>query len=217
MERLERRINERFPESGLGRLCCEVLNIGKKANDRLAWISRPHIPVRIVAGLIICGTLAGLIKVVSMLRYGDEILNFAVFLQGLDALLGSLFFLTAASASLVTIEIRIKRKRALQALQELRTIAHIIDMHQLTKDPELLLLPGTSTPSSPLREMTAFELSRYFDYCAEMLSLISKVATLYIQEFKDPVAEATVEQIEDLTTGLTQKIWQKTMILNMRR
>ena len=47
-----------------------------------------------------------------------------------------------------------------------------------------------------------------------MLSLIGKVAALYAQRFNDPVALSAVDEIEDLTTGLSRKIWQKIMIIN---
>jgi hypothetical protein len=50
---------------------------------------------------------------------------------------------------LLTVESRVKRRTALRALHELRSIAHVIDMHQLTKDPEQLLSPAMSTASSP--------------------------------------------------------------------
>jgi hypothetical protein len=46
-----------------------------------------------------------------------------------------------------------------------------------------------------------------------MLSLIGKIAALYIQHFNDPVVISTVNEIEELTTGLSRKIWQKIMIL----
>jgi hypothetical protein len=35
-----------------------------------------------------------------------------------------------------------------------------------------------------------------------------------VQEFNDEVALASVNEIESLTTGLSQKIWQKIMILD---
>ncbi len=95
----------------------------------------------------------------------------------------------------------------------MRALAHIIDMHQLTNDPHVITNPGRSTKSSPKRAMTDFELSRYLDYCSEMLSLIGKVAALYVQRFDEPVALSAVDQIEDLTTGLSRKIWQKIMII----
>ena len=62
--------------------------------------------------------------------------------------------------------------------------------------------------------MTPFELSRYLDYCTELLSLTGKVASLYVQDFQDPVALDAVNDIENLTTGLSRKIWQKIMILD---
>ena len=47
--------------------------------------------------------------------------------------------------------------------------------------------------------------------------LIGKVAALYVQRFDDPVALSAVDQIEDLTTGLSRKIWQKIMIIDRDR
>jgi hypothetical protein len=96
----------------------------------------------------------------------------------------------------------------------LRSLAHIVDMHQLTKDPERVTGPPANTESSPKRALTPFELTRYLDYCSEMLALISKAAALHVQAFDDPPTLDAVEQIEDLTAGLSRKIWQKIMILD---
>ncbi len=92
-----------------------------------------------------------------------------------------------------------------------RSLAHVIDMHQLTKDPTLVL--GPRTASSPAREMNRFQLARYLDYCAEMLALTAKLAALYAGESDDPVIVAAVNDIETLTSDLGRKIWQKIMIL----
>jgi hypothetical protein len=51
----------------------------------------------------------------------------------------------------MTIETRVKRRRALRAIHELRSIAHVIDMHQLTKDPEWVLARGKETGLVPTR------------------------------------------------------------------
>jgi len=121
-----------------------------------------------------------------------------------------------ASLALVFVwswEVRIKRGRTLKALHELRSLAHIIDMHQLTKDPEWVVTPGEASTLLPERGMTRFELSRYLDYCSEMLSITGKIAALYIQDFDDDVALAAVNEVENLTTGLSRKIWQKLMIV----
>ena len=109
-----------------------------------------------------------------------------------------------------------KRKRALTAIHRLRSIAHIIDMHQLTKDPERMLHTDgiNDTASSPKRSYTSFELGRYLDYCTEMLSLTGKVAAMYVESFPDAQAVGAVNELESLTTGLSRKIWQKIMVLN---
>ena len=93
-------------------------------------------------------------------------------------------------------------------------MAHIVDMHQLTKDPDRYLLKATFTESSPKRTMTLFELGRYLDYSCESLSLISKVAAIYVQGFDDDAVLQAVDEIETLTVGLSAKISQKIVILN---
>jgi hypothetical protein len=108
----------------------------------------------------------------------------------------------------------VKRRRVLRALHELRSLAHIIDMHQLTKDPERLNTAWIETDVSPKREMDGFELARYLNYCAEMLALCSKIAALYVQGFNDGPSVAAVNEIEDLTTSLSEKVWQKIGIVD---
>src|SRR3989454_10962326 len=93
-------------------------------------------------------------------------------------------------------------------------ISHIVDMHQLTKDPDQLLGGSGTATTSPQRTMTRFALSRYLDYCSELLSLTSKVAALYVQDSQDPVLLDAVNDVETLTTGLSRKIWQKIMIID---
>jgi hypothetical protein len=90
----------------------------------------------------------------------------------------------------------------------------VIDMHQLTKDPEQLLSPGRGTSSSPKRTLDRFELGRYLDYCTEMLALISKVAALYVQDIDDPQVLNAVNDIQGLTTGLSANIWQKIVLVD---
>ena len=120
----------------------------------------------------------------------------------------------AALFFLISLETRLKRNRSLRDLHVFRSIAHVIDMHQLTKDPSSALASDHVTASSPQRTMTPFELTRYLDYCSEMLSLTSKLAAVYAQNLPDPVVIDAVYDIESLTTNLSQKIWQKITILD---
>jgi hypothetical protein len=140
---------------------------------------------------------------------------FGVF-QGIDAAMNITVLVGAALFFAISIEDRIKRRRSLRDLHVFRTLAHVIDMHQLTKDPSIVLQAGPPTEASPKRAMNRFELTRYLDYCSEMLSLTSKLAALYAQNLPDPVVIDAVNDIEELTSNLSRKIWQKITILDAR-
>ena len=206
------RIDERFPESGLSKVCRELLTIAQESQARSAWIAKPQRLLRIITWLVLIILAAGLAIILRHLAWPSGGFELVGLVQGLEAALNITILLGAAALFLATIEVRIKRRRALKAIHELRALAHVIDMHQLTKDPERLRAPATA--SSPKRTLSTSQLIRYLDYCSEMLSLIGKLAALYVQKFDDPVALAAVNEVEELTTGLSGKIWQKIMILN---
>ncbi len=210
---LHKRISERFEFSGLAKLCEELILISDKAKERAYWMSRPLFGLRFAVAIVACGILGVTFYSVFALKMPDRALQLPDFMQMLDAGSNDLLVLFAVVFSLLTLETRIKRKRALDALHELRSIAHIIDMHQLTKDPQRLIYAGPRTSSSPEANLDAFSLSRYLDYCSEMLSLTGKVAALYAERLNDSVVLSAVNEIETLTTGLARKIWQKLMIL----
>jgi hypothetical protein len=214
VETLCRRIDERFPDAGLARVCRELLTVARESQKRSAWIAKPQKSLRVIIGVLILMIIAGLVLILAHAPLPGKGFDFVTLVQVSEAGMNVCILLGAAILFLITVEARIKRGRALKAIHELRALAHVVDMHQLTKDPERLLAKAVATPSSPKQHLTATELMRYLDYCSEMLSLIGKLAALYVQKFDDPVALAAVNDVEDLTTGLSRKIWQKIMILN---
>jgi hypothetical protein len=211
---LAARVGERFPGSGLSKVAAEVATLARQAQERCAEIRRPHRSLRVLIGILLLSGVAALSVVVANVQWTGEAWQVQNFLGGVNDLLGSIVFFGAAIVFLVTLETRWKREKAVAAVGELRAVAHIIDMHQLTKDPEPILRTGPPTAHSPKRTMTPFELSRYFDYCSELLALLSKVATLYVQAFPDAGALDAVDDLEDLCAGLSRKIWQKIMVLD---
>ncbi len=211
--RLERRIAERFPDSGLGRISQEVVNVASEAVVTAEHLSRPYTALRVIFGLFALCIVASLIATITLLRVNQDIFELEHFIQSLEASIASVVFVGAAIAFLMSIEIRWKRERALAAMRELRNMAHIIDMHQLTKDPESTVRGGPSTPSSPKRTLDRFQLGRYLDYCTELLSLISKIGAIYVRDFNDSVVLEAANQLSDLANGLSRNIWQKIMIL----
>lgn len=213
--RLERRVVERFPDSGLARVGRELVAVVEQAGQNQGWLRRPIWPVRVgvvsAVALLVGVAVATLLVLIQL----PATAGLTDMLQAIDAAVNDVVFLGIAIYFLASLETRLKRKRALVALHELRSMAHIIDMHQLTKDPERVTRgDAVDTASSPSRTLTMFELSRYLDYCSEMLSLLSKSAALYVQSFGDPITLAAVNEVEDLTSGLSRKIWQKIMIID---
>ena len=214
LEMLEKRIAERFPDSGLRKVCMEVLETVYKSNSNIAWISRPNIPIRVASILFIVIGLAGLGYSLTLLDLNISDTTLPTVVTASEALFNDIILIGAAIFFLFTFETRLKRKRALDALNELRVIVHIIDMHQLTKDPNLVEGIQHTTTSSPKRTLSKFELQRYLDYCSEATAIISKVAALYAQSLNDDIVISAVNEIEVLCTGLSRKIWQKLMILH---
>jgi hypothetical protein len=213
-ETLRRRIEERFPQSGLSRIALELTEVAKSADEVSHWLSRPIVWVRVSVGLAVA-VLAFLVIVALRGVHMDlNGIGFAETAQVVEAVVNDLVFVAIAIYFLVGIEWRIKRARALRELHVLRSMAHVIDMHQLTKDPERMLQGAVDTASSPKRDMTPFQLTRYLDYSSELLALLSKVAAIYVQRFNDSETLRAAGDIEDLTVGLSRNIWQKIMILD---
>lgn len=213
---LQQRIEESFPESGLWRVTAELGRRAEEAAPAAHWLNRPMWLLRIGAALGIAGIVGVTLGLTNLaLRIPLRIEGIGELIQASEAAANELILLSLAIFFLISLETRVKRSRALAALHQLRSIVHIVDMHQLTKDPQQLLAPSFRTQHPPKRTYTRFELARYLDYCSDLLSLASKLAALHVQYFNDPVVLSAVNDIETLAAGLSNKIWQKIMILDV--
>jgi hypothetical protein len=213
--RLGARIAERFPDSGLYKVSEELLAVAKAGAARAEELGKPNWALRTgIAVLAVAGVSAQIWAARSLhVRMTD----LAGLVQGLEAAVNLLLLFGAAAWFVISLEARFKRNKALAALHELRSLAHVVDMHQLTKDPTALLSSGAPTASSPQRSMNEFQLTRYLEYCAEMLALMGKIAALYAQRTGDGVVVDAVNDIENLCANLGRKIWQKIMIIGQLR
>lgn len=222
IELLHQRIAERFPDSGLNNVCNQLLVVAQNMQARADWIGKPVNWLRFLTWaicLIIVGVAIAPLVFLAFSENGFELHDenwFTEVLQFMETATNNVVLIGAAIFFLLTAETRYKRQRALKALHELRSIAHVIDMHQLTKDPHRITGKKVfrSTEGSPKLEMTQFLLRRYLDYCSEMLSLTGKIAAVYAQEFDDQGAITGASELETLTTGLSRKIWQKIAMLH---
>lgn len=217
LDRLIQRIEERFPQAGLAKVAREFRALAHECVSEAEAIARPNWIVRVGTGLLI--VMIVFAAVVLGIRIWETSSPGAVgtfwdVVQAIEAAVNDVVFLAIAIFFIVTIETRLKRRRALRHLHQLRSIAHVVDMHQLTKDPERVAGRSPSTPSSPVRSMTPAELARYLDYCSEILSLASKIAALFVQHFDDPVVLAAVTEVENLATDMSRNVWQKISLLD---
>ncbi len=190
IDRLCLRIHGRFPQSSLLQVCRDLHEICLNAQTDITAISKPNWLLRggvlafIVAVVVTMGF--AFVSGLSALQIGTSGSNVFDFIQAVEAGLNGIFLVGAALLVLISLENRMKRHRVIQAINRLR---------------------------GPERQLSQFQLSRYLDYCAEMLSLVGKVGFLYVQNYHDPEATNAVNDLENLTTGLARKIWQKIMLL----
>jgi hypothetical protein len=210
---ISRRITERFPDSGLSDVSVGLCALADASALRAERLRRPNLRIRIGVTATVLVIVAIAASASLSVRVPGGAMTLSDLAQGLEAAVNDVIFLGLAIFFLLSLESRSKRRLALAGLNDLRSLAHVIDMHQLTKDPEIESRLATEPDAA--RTMTRVELARYLDYCSELLSITSKLAALHLQAFSDPVVLDSVNGIQALTVGLSGKIWQKIMILDL--
>lgn len=65
IETLSRRIAERFPGSGLDKVCQELLRVAEESQRRSAWIAKPQKTLRIITGVLVGGAYCRLVSCVG--------------------------------------------------------------------------------------------------------------------------------------------------------
>lgn len=142
IERLGERIEAHFPARNLADVCRELRKLAEICARDAHRIARPNWGLRVlsVAGFI--GVVAGLV-VISIVMFGGDItrpfgtasseLEPFTIADGLDHTFNIVALALVCLIFLSQLEQRAKRRRACKTLHALRSITHVIDMHQLTK------------------------------------------------------------------------------------
>jgi hypothetical protein len=215
VKQLHERILQRFPESGLLKVATELVEISIQAEERSDLLGKPIWLIRVVNLLLVFVLFLFIFYGFNSVEISFSKFSVLDIIQTLEAATSEIIVIGAGIFFLFGLETKIKRSKGLSALHELRAMAHIIDMHQLTKDPSKLdKKKSILTVASPVLKLDAFQLIRYLDYCSEMLAIQGKIAAVYAQDFADPVLLSAVDEIETLTTSLSRKIWQKIVIVH---
>ncbi|MDP3898586.1 MAG: hypothetical protein Q8Q62_18090 [Mesorhizobium sp.] len=210
---LEARIADRFPDSGLRKVARELIALGEDIAQGAAALEAPVRWLRVLTAVTVLIGLLIIAFVMTILSFDRISTGVFDFVQGIEAALNTILIAGLGMLTLTQTEVRLKRRKVFAGLHSLRSMIHVIDMHQLTKDPAALSADFEPSEHSPRRTLTAAELLRYLDYCSEMLSITGKLAALYAQSVNDEVVVQAVNDVENLGTNLSRKIWQKiTMI-----
>jgi hypothetical protein len=192
-------IEKAFGRAHLAKVAREVNAYTRDAVARANRLSEPIWPLRIGIWLMILLAIAGAVHQVIVHQF-NEILAF------LDHTKGAAFYIVGFLAVFIGLEVRWKRRRAVKAVNELRALAHVVDMHQLAKDEAI----------EEFREGGKTEkFVEYLHACTALLALLSKIGQLYAEHLPDPVTTIAVNDFEMISTGLSNKIWMK--ILSMKR
>jgi hypothetical protein len=218
VQRLHDRIAARFPERGLRKAAADLLTMIDNVEDGPRSNQGRIRVARLASRVLITAILAATVVAVALafrdaLTDGERVSSSLDVLPLIETTVNDIVFAALAVFFLFSFPERLQRGSTLELLHQLRSLAHIIDMHQLTKDPEQLRDSFVPTPASQPLEMTRDEMERYLEYCSEMLSLVGKTAALCAEESRDSVVLDTVSTIETLTTGMSRKIWQKISVL----
>lgn len=213
-ERLERRIAERFPERGLAQVAAEVVAQARLVADEVQRLTPPIWGLRLLVGLVVLAGAAVFLWVGSIVPLNQVGRDTFDSIEGVEAAINTLLLAVLGLFALVRLEARVKRSQVARGLHALRSVIHVIDMHQMTKDPVTLDPAYQPTDHSPERVLDAVGLSRYLDYCSELLAITGKLAALYAQAVPDEGVASAVNDIELLGSNLSRKIWQKITLID---
>lgn len=215
VDRLTTRIHTRFPERNLSQVSRSL----SRAIDELLIRPQSRWPVGLrYASRVLTFVLVGALCIAVAVMTGQATRaqqpeSVWEWVQIAESMINDIVFVGIAVFFLWQLPLRWERARDLAALHRLRSLAHVIDMHQLTKDPDRLRSDFRRTPVTVDLNLTAGELSNYLEYCSEMLSLVGKTAALFAEHTQDNTVLQTVDSIEDLSSAMAREIWQKIALL----
>ena len=198
VRRLELRIAARFPERGLRQaaialqeLVAEVQDAAADLNGRVRRARR----VSRAAMLVVLAIALALLVLTVRDGLGDRAPDTSLeWLPIIESAVNDVIFAAIAVFFLYAVPERLQRSTSLELLHRLRSFAHIVDMHQLTKDPERLRAGFQPTAASADPGLDRDQMEHYLDYCSEMLSLVAKAAALCAEESRDGVVLDTVSR-----------------------
>ncbi len=100
------RIEARFPGSGIGRVCCELLEVGNQAEAFTISLRRPIFAIRVFSWLLIAGLVALAFAPFFLVDVSLGLSNLGELMQAIEATLNEVVLIGLAILFLVTWERR---------------------------------------------------------------------------------------------------------------
>src|SRR5262249_11760288 len=124
-EDLARRVSDKLPGRRLAGFAVELAQIARQTDGRAREARRPVLAIRLASALAAAGSLLGLWYLASHIHARWEFGTVAELFEAADAGFNLLVVLAGALWFLITLEARIKRRKALESIEELREFIHV--------------------------------------------------------------------------------------------
>ena len=192
-------IKLRLPGSNLAVLAEELAVLAVVTEERGRQARRPFLAIRALSALAISLVLLGLWYIARHIHARWELGTINNLFDALNTGFNLLVLLGGALWFLVTLETRIKRREALEFIEELREFAHVIDVTQLYYTPDLYRRSeGAGSGNLAIDET-------YLLYCTQMLGVIGNLASLYTRGATGDSILRAASEVEMLTMAITTK------------
>jgi len=199
-ENLACEVGKRLPGSTLAGLADELVQIAHGTDERARQARRPIYGIRAGSLLAIALTALLLWLIARHVHARWEFGTITELFEATDAGFNLLAILAGALWFFVSFEARIKRKRVLESIEELREFIHVIDVTQLYYTPELYQSDGDASRGSPRFDHT------YLLFCTQMLAVIGNLAPLYTRGAAGDSILRAVTDVEMLANAITAKL-----------
>jgi hypothetical protein len=202
-ENLARNVGESFSGTALAGLAVELAALAHRTDELARHARKPIYAIRVCSALAALATILGLCYLASHIHARWEFGTIGELFDATDAGFNLLVLLAGAVWFMITLETRIKRKKALECLEELRDFIHVIDVTQLYYTPDIYRSDPSSFQSSVNLDYT------YLLFCTQMLGLISNLAPLYARGAAGDSIMRAVSDVELLANDITVKLLTK--------
>jgi hypothetical protein len=208
-DNLVERIQETLPASSLARLAVELAQVARTSELRALEARTPILGIRLASALAVAASLMALWYLVVHIHTRWEFGTITELFEAMDAGFNLMILLAGALWFFITLEGRLKRKKALGFLEELREFVHVIDVTQLYYTPELYKVEPAGARTESRLDYT------YLLFCTQMLAVISNLAPLYTRGAAGDSILRAASEVELLANAVSTKLLSKTQLVRL--